>query len=68
MRKKKRSLADRMTAGVWVLWFISGSAVDAESWIPLIVCGLSTLWLWVLTDAENTKSKKRRRRAHEQAI
>ena len=63
-KKKKATLTERITSGVWALWLISGSAVDSESWIPLIVCGLSTLLLWVLTDAENTKSRKRRRQAH----
>lgn len=36
---------DKINAVVAFVWFISGSAVDSESWIPLIVCAICTLWL-----------------------
>lgn len=61
MKKKKKYPADHITACAWVLWFISGSAVDSESWIPLIVFGFSTLWL--LLDAHVRESRQKRRRA-----
>lgn len=61
MRKRKKYLGDHITACAWVLWFISGSAVDSESWIPLIVCFLSSLWL--LLDAHVHESRQKRREA-----
>lgn len=63
MKRKKKYPADHITACAWVLWFISGSAVDSESWIPLIVCGLSTLWLLLYTHVHESR-QKRRRAAH----
>lgn len=42
MKKKARNIINGVVA---LIWFISGSAVDSESWIPLIVCAICTLWL-----------------------
>lgn len=63
MKKKKKYPADHITAGACVLLFISGSAVDSESWIPLIVCLLSSLWLLLYTLVHESR-KQRRRAAH----
>ena len=59
MRKKKKYLGDHITACAWVLWFVSGSAVDSESWIPLIVCGLSSLWLLLHAYVDSSRQERK---------
>ena len=59
MRKRKKSLFERMTPGVAFVWFISGSAIDTESWIPFVVCALSTLWLGLYVHVQNVKQARR---------
>lgn len=63
MKKRKKSLFERMTPGAAFVWFISGSAIDSESWIPFVLCLLSTLWLGLYVHVQNVK-KERRGAAH----
>jgi hypothetical protein len=45
MKKKRKSLSDHIAAFMGVVWLVSVCAVDCESWIPTIICAISTLWL-----------------------
>lgn len=53
MKKKARNIINGVVA---LIWFISGSAVDSESWIPLIVYAICTLWLGLFLN-DGTKHK-----------
>ena len=45
MKKKRKSLFDYITTIMGVVWLVSVCAVDSESWIPLIIWAIATLWL-----------------------
>lgn len=45
MKKKRKSLFDCITAFMGVVWLVSACAVDTDSWLPTIICAISTLWL-----------------------
>lgn len=42
MKKKAMNKLNTVAA---IMAFISGSAVDSESYIPMIICAVSLLWL-----------------------
>jgi hypothetical protein len=46
----KKKIFDILNTVAFIVFFISGSAVDSESWIPLIVCMASLLWLALFLD------------------
>lgn len=60
MRKRKKSLFERLTPGAGIIWLVSASAIDTESWIPFVACLLSTLWLGLYVHVTN----RRKERAH----
>lgn len=62
MRKKKKSLFERITAAVFFVWLVSASAIDTESWIPFVACLLSTLWLGLYVYVHNKKEAAHGRR------
>ena len=41
----KKKVMNKLNAIAFFVFFISGSAVDSESYIPMIVCAASLLWL-----------------------
>lgn len=41
----KRKIVNKLNALAFIVWILSGSSVDSESWIPLIVCAIATIWL-----------------------
>lgn len=45
MKKKRKSLFDRITAFMFVVWLVSACSVDSESWLPTIICAITSLWL-----------------------
>lgn len=47
MKKKKKTLFDYITTIMCVVWIVSVCAVDADSWIPVIICAVASLWLGV---------------------
>ena len=62
MRKKKKSLFERITPAVAFVWFISECAVDSESWIPFVAVVLSSLWLGLYVYVQNKKEAAHGRR------
>ena len=60
MRKKKKYPADYITAAAAIIWLVSASAIDTESWIPFTACLLSGLWIGLYVHVTN----KRKERAH----
>ena len=56
---KKKIIADYITAVAALVWFISASAIDTESWIPFVACLLSTLWLVLYVRIENAKQARK---------
>lgn len=44
-KKKKKSLFDHITAFMGVVWLVSVCFVDSESWLPFIICLITSLWL-----------------------
>ena len=47
MKKKARNTINAVVA---FIWFISASAIDSESWIPMAVCAIATIWLFLFLD------------------
>jgi len=41
----KKKIMNKLNAVAFFVWILSGSAVDCESWIPLMVFVASTIWL-----------------------
>lgn len=41
----KKKIFDKLNLVAFIVFFISGSAIDSESWIPYIVCVASMIWL-----------------------
>ncbi len=46
----KRKTIKKLNALAFIVWILSGSSVDSESWIPLIVCAIATIWLGLFLD------------------
>lgn len=44
MRKTCRKIYKAMNMTMGVLFIVSGSAVDSESWIPLMLCAISVAY------------------------
>lgn len=40
-----------ITAIALVVWVLSVCCIDSDSWIPFITCGVSELWLLLMTIA-----------------
>lgn len=55
MSKTKKSLYDRITAAIAVVWIVSACAVDSQSWMPTIICAIATLWLAVYVYIKNNQ-------------
>ena len=60
MKKRRKSFFERITAAAGLVWLVSVSAINTESWIPYTACLLSTLWLGLYVYALN----RRKERAH----
>lgn len=42
-----KKLIDGITAFMGLLWILSACAVDSDSWLPSIICLITSLWLGV---------------------
>ena len=41
-----------------VIWLLSVCCIDSKSWVPFISCGVSLLWLLLVTIANIPRSDK----------
>lgn len=46
----KKKIMNKLNAVAFIVWILSGSAVDCESWIPFVVCAAATIWLALFLD------------------
>lgn len=46
----KKKIMNKLNAVAFIVWFLSGSAIDCESWLPLGVCAVATIWLALFLD------------------
>ena len=46
----KKKVMNKLNAVAAIVFFISGSAVDSESWIPIIICAASLIWMLLFFD------------------
>lgn len=51
-RKMKGFIFEGMNYLMALVFILSALAVDSESWIPTILCGVSALWLLLATYIE----------------
>lgn len=41
----KKKVMNKLNAVAAIVFFLSGSAVDSESYIPMIICFIAAIWL-----------------------